>query len=109
MLESVGVSRGISILLPMLTFCILVISREVAFVVAGTCISRLALLFSSAGSSVFRLVLFLFICICFLLLGFIAFVVAGCSYSLVLSLALLGVAVRSVRVVVVLASFSSIV
>ena len=62
MLESVSVSRGMSILLLMLTFCILVISREVAFVVAGTCISRLALLFSSAGSIIFWLALFLFIC-----------------------------------------------
>ena len=47
--------------------------------------------------------------VCLLLFGFIAFVVGGCAYSLVLSLALLGVAVRSVRVVVVLASFSSFV
>ena len=55
-------SRGMSILLLMLTFCIFVVSRGTAVVVAGTCISRLALLFSSAGSIVIRLALFLFIC-----------------------------------------------
>ena len=81
MLESVCVNVGISILLfTLLTFCILVISREVAFVVVGSSVFWLALLFSSSGSYIFRLALFLFICIicCWLGAGALGASVLGC-------------------------------